>query len=88
MGLLGLAAKNMQEENRSLLKKNSPFDELANNKFINAPNLNYKVTKADYQVLQCMKKQKIRKANKHSVFIRISVLVLLVVIFMASWLMA
>lgn len=44
MGLFGLVAKNMQEENRSLLEKSNAFGDLKNNRFINAPDLKFQIS--------------------------------------------
>ena len=52
MGLMGLAGKNMQEENRSLLQRSKAFGELEKNKFINAPDLRFQISKHDFNSLE------------------------------------
>ena len=85
MGLMGLAGKNMQEENRSLLKNIRAFDGPGKNQFINAPELKYQSTRTDYRVLQNIKAQRLKQAKKQSMLIKIGVLVFLPILMLLLW---
>ena len=82
---MGLAAKNMQEENRSLLQKSEAFGDLAKNKFINAPDLNYQSSKSDFQELRNIKIQKFTESKRQSLIIKVCIIVLMPALLLALW---
>lgn len=85
MGLMGLAGKNMQEENRSLLQRSKAFGELEKNRFINAPDLNWQISKGDFIKLQAVKKEKVIRHKRLKLLINLVVFSLMILTVLIAW---
>ncbi|MEL6562508.1 MAG: hypothetical protein AAFQ94_30340 [Bacteroidota bacterium] len=85
MGLMGLAGKNMQEENRSLLQRSKAFGELEKNKFINAPDLRFQISKHGISRLETIKKERAIQDKKQKALVNLLVGLLLILTVLMAW---
>lgn len=85
MDLMGLAGKNMQEENRSLLQRSKAFGELDKNKFINAPDLKFQISKQGFSSLETIKKEKAFRDKSQRIQISLLVCLILLLAVLLAW---
>ena len=85
MGLMGLAGKHMQEENRSLLQRTKAFGELEKNKFINAPDLRFQISKHDFNSLETIKKERALRDKRQKAQVNLLVGLVLILAVLIAW---